>query len=174
MVILRPTQKLRSLLPVTAEPSRVSDTALGDWYINRLVVDRRSLLVLISSIALLPLLVPARDVRTIPMRLPELVATALRRLGIPAHLIAAEVAAMTPVTIAPTRDRSVLGILVDTAKTVPYHLDAGRWDDTTLPFVEARLAQTPWHCSGRSAGVIFADQAAPALLQAKWGAGNNG
>ncbi|MEP6780338.1 MAG: hypothetical protein ABJC26_10655 [Gemmatimonadaceae bacterium] len=122
MVILRPTQKLRSLLPFTAEPSGVSDTALGDWYINRLVVDRRSLLVLISSIALLPL----------------------------------------------------LGILVDTAKTVPYHLDAGRWDDTTLPFVEARLAQTPWHCSGRSAGVIFADQAAPALLQAKWGAGNNG
>ncbi|MBL0938499.1 MAG: hypothetical protein IBJ03_06380 [Gemmatimonadaceae bacterium] len=170
MVILRPTQKLRNLLPTTNAEALASETALGDWYVNRMVVDRRPLLLFVSSIALLPLLVPARDVRSIPDRLPELVGAALRRLRIAPHLIAAELAAMMPVATAPTRDRSVLGVLVDTAKSVPFHLDVGLWDETTLPFVEAKLARTPWRCSGRAENVVFPDQATPRLLEEKWGA----
>lgn len=170
MVILRPTQKLRSALPFGEGLDGESDTALGDWYVNRIVVDRRPLLLLLSAKALLPLLLPARDVRALRERLPTLVAASLHRLGVDPALIAAEVAAMTPVIIAPTRDRSVLGILVDTAKSVPYHLEAGRWDDTTLPFVEARLAETPWHASKRSSDVVFPDKAAPRLLADRWGA----
>jgi hypothetical protein len=48
MVVLRPTQKLQRALPVTAAKDVESDTALGDWYLNRLVVDRRPLLLLVS------------------------------------------------------------------------------------------------------------------------------
>ena len=106
MVILRPTQKLRSALPLTDAADRESDTALGDWYVNRIVVDRRPLLLLVSAKALLPLLAPARDVRTLPARLPALVATALRRLGVDDALIAAEVAAMTPVSTTGAGDSS--------------------------------------------------------------------
>ncbi len=168
MVILRPTQRLRGLLRLTEDFAGESDTALGDWYVNRIVVDRRPLLLLVSSKALLPLLLPARDVRSLPERLPTLVATALRRLGVADALIAAEVAAMSQVAIAPTLDRSVLGILVDTAKSVPYYLEAGRWDDTTLPFVEARLAETPWHASKRCIDVVFPYQAAPRLVTDRW------
>jgi hypothetical protein len=157
-------------LPLTDGPYGESDTALGDWYANRIVVDRRPLLLLVSSKALLPLLLPARDVRSLPERLPALVASILRRLGVAPAFITAEVAAMTPVVIAPTRDRSVLGVLVDTAKSVPYHLEAGRWDDTTLPFVEARLAETPWHAGKRSSDVVFPSEAAPRLLADRWGA----
>jgi hypothetical protein len=40
MVILRPTSKLRSFLP-TVDVSARSDTALGDWYVNRIVVARQ-------------------------------------------------------------------------------------------------------------------------------------
>ena len=82
MVILRPTQKLRALLPLTRESFGESETALGDWYINRIVVDRRPLLLVLSAKALLPLLIPARDVRSIPDRLPGLVGALLRRLGV--------------------------------------------------------------------------------------------
>jgi hypothetical protein len=63
MVILRPTQKLRALLATGQPAPGGSDTALGDWYVNRLVVDRQPLLILVSSTSLLPLLVPARDVQ---------------------------------------------------------------------------------------------------------------
>jgi hypothetical protein len=170
MVILRPTQKLRSALRLTDGFDGESDTALGDWYVNRIVVDRRPILLLLSSKALLPLLLPARDVRSLPERLPTLVATALRRLGVANVLIAAEVATMSAVVIAPTRDRSTLGILVDAGRSVPYHLEAGRWDDTTLPFVEARLAETPWRASKRSAEVVFPNEAAPRLMTDRWGA----
>jgi hypothetical protein len=92
MVVLRATKKVLSKL--SAEPGRVaaSDTALGDWYVNRLVVDRQPLLLLVSACSLLSLLLPARDVRTLPGRLPTLVATRLQRLGIAAALIDAEVA----------------------------------------------------------------------------------
>lgn len=139
MVILRSTQKLRSALPITEGLVGESDTALGDWYVNRVVVDRRPLLLLVSAKALLPM------------------------------LIAAEVAAMTPVFVAPTVDRSVLGILVDTAKSVPFHLAKGHWDDETLPFVEASLAQTPWHVTKRDKNVVFPYQDVPRLLADRWG-----
>jgi hypothetical protein len=52
MVILRPTRRLRSLLPVTETPLLASDTALGDWYVNRITVDRQPLLLVVSSVAL--------------------------------------------------------------------------------------------------------------------------
>jgi len=63
MVILRPTQKLKALLATRQPAPGGSDTALGDWYVNRLVLDRKPLLILVSSTSLLPLLVPARDVQ---------------------------------------------------------------------------------------------------------------
>ena len=72
MVVLRPTRKLRSLLPATDVVPRGFDTALGDWYVNRLTADRKPLLLLVSSTSLLPMLVPAWDVRGLPKRLVAL------------------------------------------------------------------------------------------------------
>ena len=168
MVILRPTRKLHGPLPISSAVRATSTTALGDWYVNRITVDRRPLLILVSSTSLLPLLTPARDVRGLPGRLADLVATRLNRLGIARRLIDAELLAMEPVELAPTIDRSVLGIMVDFAKCLPYHLEVGGWDDTTLPFIEARLAKTPCRAGRRSDEVIFPEQAAPALLAARW------
>ena len=96
MVILRPTRKLRALLPRAESVPPCSDTALGDWYVNRVVVDRQPLLLLVSSASLLPMLLPARDVRGLPARLGALVAARLRRCGIDAHTIDAEQQAMRP------------------------------------------------------------------------------
>ena len=168
MVILRPTRKLSSLLPVAELVPVCNDTALGDWYVNRIVVDRQPLLIFVSSASLLPMLLPARDVRTLPNRLGALVEARLRRSGVDALAIEAEQQAMKPVVIGPTADRSVLGIMVDFAKAVPYHLEPGRWNEDTLALVEERLAETPCHAARSADRVIFPDRKAPDLLRAKW------
>ena len=171
MVILRPTSKLLTLLPESPDAGANSETALGDWYVNRLVVDRKPLLILLSSRSLLPILMPDRDVRALPGRLPGLVAARLKRLRVASRLIDAETAAMAPVNIARTADRSVLGIMVDFAKSIPYSLKRGGWDETTLPFVESRLAETPCYTSRGFEEVIFPERRAPELLAARWHTG---
>jgi hypothetical protein len=168
MVILRPTRRLRSLLPTTDVAPGGSDTALGDWYVNRLVVDRQPLLLLVSSTSLLPMLVPARDVRGLPDRLAALVRSRLKRCYIDDRAIDAETEAMVPVAVGPTADRSVLGIMVDFAKAISHYPRPGPWDDATLQSVEEWLAKTPCHAGRSLDRVIFPERKAPALLRAKW------
>ena len=153
---------------MSADTLRTSDTALGDWYVNRIVVDRRPLLLLVSSTSLLPILVPARAVRGLPARLASVVDARLRRLGLNDRLIVSETGAMETVMIGPTIDRSVLGIMVDFAKGLPHYLEPGPWDETALIGVEQRLAETPCRASQRSERVIFPDSKAPELLRMQW------
>lgn len=131
MVILRPTRRLRAALPTVAA-SRRSDTALGDWYVNRMV-DRQPLLLLVSSTSLLPIVTPARDVQSLPERLGSIVGCRLRRFAIESGTIEAELQAMHPMIVAPTVDRSVLGIMVEFAKAVPYCSEDLRADQVVVP-----------------------------------------
>jgi len=147
-------------------PAR-SDTALGDWCVNRIVVDRQPLLLLVSSASLLAVLSPARDVRRLPERLAALVGARLKRLGIDDRAVDAETRAMAPVVVAPPVDRSVLGIMVDYAKLVPYYLGPGRWGDETLPWAEERLAENPCFAS-RPFDCVIPKLKTPELLRAKW------
>jgi hypothetical protein len=169
MVILRPTRKLAFQLPANSKPSVQSDTALGDWYVKKVVVNRQPLLLLVSSKALLPMVALARDVRGLPSRLADLVAVRLARLRVPGPTIEAEIRAMTPVVISPTIDRSVLGILVDLAKVVPYHLEGVQIGAGCLRVLEDHLAETPCHASLTHERVVFPDAKALELLRAKWG-----
>ena len=159
------------MLPATTATPPAPDTALGDWYANRLVVDRKPLLLLLSSRALLAILLPARDLRTLPARLGEVVTQRLRRFGIDQRLIEAEVAAMGRVHVSKTGDRAVVGIMVDFANMIPYHLDRGAWDESTLPFVEAKLAGAPCYSSRSGEQTVFPDRATRAVLADRWGAG---
>lgn len=138
---------------------------------DRIVVDRKPLLLLLSSRALLAILLPAREFRTLPLRLGEVVAQRLRRFGIEKQLIEAEVAAMDRVHVSKTSDRAVVGIMVDFANMIPYHLDRGAWDESTLPFVEAKLAGAPCFSSRSGEQTVFPDMATRAVLAARWGAG---
>jgi hypothetical protein len=171
MVILRATQKLAATLPTTTLGGETSDTALGDWFVNRFVIDRRPLLLLLSEKSLLPILTPARNVSDLPEALPELVTRRLRRLGVDPAAIDRERTAMSPVMTGRTNSRSVMGFMVDFAKVIPYYLEAGAWDDSTLPFVEAKLAETPCHAGKRLSEVIWPARAAASLLGSSRGAG---
>lgn len=162
MVILRATARVLRYLPPPTKPDHASDTALGDWYVNRITVDRQPLLLMVSSTSLLPILVRAQAVATLPKRLPDVVGARLVRLGIDAEAIEAEVAAMSPVLVARTADRSILGILVDFTKAVRYYPPP--WDDDKLRLVEAQLAETPCFAGRPGNGVVFPDVKAPALL----------
>lgn len=157
-------------LPLTSESPPPPDTALGDWYVNRLVVDRRPLLLLVASRTLFPIVIPAQGVSTMPARLARIVGSRLHRAGLPARIIDAEMAAMEPVGVAKTADRSVLGIMVDFADAIASYLPIRAWDETTLPFVEARLAETPCFSSRRFADTVFPDAATLAALADRWGA----
>lgn len=159
------------MLPVTTVTPPASDNALGDWYANRLVVDRKPLLLLVSSRALLPILLPARNLRSLPARLGEVVAQRLWRFGIERRLIDAEVGAMSQVHVAKTSDRAVLGIMVDFAKVIPHHLDQGAWDESTLPFVEAALAETPCFSGRPGDQTVFPEIATRTLMTTRWRAG---
>ena len=171
MVILRATQKVLKRLPPISAADALSDTALGDWYVNRLVVDRQPLLLLVSSRSLLAILEPARNVRALPEQLPGMVAQRLGRLGVEDRLIQHEITAMHPVQVGPTRDRSVLGTLVDFARTVPVYLPVHEWRSEDLRLAEMRLAETPCRASGSRRGVIFPQDDAPRLLEETWGIG---
>ena len=168
MVVLKATRKLAKALPASMNAPAASDTALGDWYVNRLVIDRQPLLLLVSARSLLAILTPARDVHALPQRLAALVAARLNRLGIAAELIAAETAAMEPVVVAKTTDRSIVGIMVDYAKMIPYYLPAGGWNASNLPVVEAMLQENPCYAAGPADNVIHPDRATPILLSRRW------
>jgi len=166
MVTLRATKKVLRYLPASPGTSEPSTTALGDWYVNRLVIDRQPLLLMMSSKSLLTMLTPARDLRSLPARLADLVGGRLRRLGVAPTLVSAELSAMRDVVVAPTNDRHVLGYLTEFTRELPYHLPVGGWDVTTLPFTEMQLARTPCHLDRD----IWPDREAPALLAAHWAA----
>ena len=169
MVFLRATRKVLSRLPAPT-PGQVAqdDTALGDWFVNRVVVGRKPLLVLISSNSLLPILLPAKNVRTLPVRLPALVSKRLARLGMADVLIRAEVSARDPVVVGPTNDRSVLGILTDFSGMLPVY---ARWEPPTeagLIEIEGKLGNTPCFASRKLEDTVWPERKAAELMWRRW------
>ena len=167
MVKLRATQKVLRRLPGVADPAAPSDTALGDWFVNRVVADRQPLLLLVSALSLLPVVIRAKSVATLPDRLPALVGERLLNLGIPGRLIQAEVGAMSPVIVTRTVDRSVLGIMVDFAKALPYY--PSLVEEAALWKIEALLEETPCFAGKKDEDVVFPIRKTHELLQRRWG-----
>lgn len=156
VVYLRATWKVLRFLGPAPAPGGRSNTALGDWFVNRLVVHRQPLLLLVSSASLLPILEPARKVRTLPDRLPAIVRRRLRELGIDEALISAEVAAMDEVHVAPTNDRSVVGTMVDFVHLIRwYEPPGGRWDRQALSSMEANLQKAPCRVTRPDSETVF-------------------
>jgi hypothetical protein len=168
VVVLRATQKVLRLLPHSGDIPGASNTTLGDWYVNRIVIDRQPLLLLVSEKSLLSILTPARDVKGLPERLTEIVAARLHRLGIDDAVVAAEIAAMSVVAVAKTADRSVTGQMVDFAKHLTYYLPENGWSEWDLQAAEGKLAQIPCRASGPFDKVIFPREAALRLLASAW------
>ncbi len=107
MLVLRCTRKLLRRL-VAADGPAPSLTWLCDWYANPVSVGRARLILCVSESTLLPVIMPARDLRSFAPRLATAAGEVLRALGIADTLVGAEIDRMTPVAFAPTKSRVVL------------------------------------------------------------------
>lgn len=114
MFTLRCTRKLLGRGLAVSPPTGAStSTLLGDWYANLLICGRQQWVLCISERTLLPVVVPAREAKTLGPRLASAASELLLALGVPPDAVAAERAHMADCAIGPTASRSVLGSLND-------------------------------------------------------------
>lgn len=141
MFTLYCTAKLRDRLKrPLATTKRPSTTVLGDWYATVLFC-KPQLALLVNERTLMPILLPLAPASTLAERLGPAVAALLHTYGIALPLIERELAAMTDVDIAKTRNRRVVG----TMNEFGFEADAHRehLGSTDLAGLSMRLAETP-------------------------------
>jgi len=113
MVILHLTQKLLHLVGSPTTPTSTSTTLLGDWTGTLLHVGHRRYVLLVSEHSRLPVLMPGRDLRSLPENFPRALAEVLLGIGLPMAAVEQEVEAASSVALATTNNRSLLGTLND-------------------------------------------------------------
>ncbi|HET9665482.1 MAG TPA: hypothetical protein VFP09_01950, partial [Desertimonas sp.] len=101
MLVIRGTKKLRDRLKAPpATPNDASTTVLGDWFANVLFW-RRQVVLLVNARTLLPVFLPLAPAATLLDRIPEAIAKVLRRHAESDEFIAAELAQMGEIRVAP-------------------------------------------------------------------------
>jgi hypothetical protein len=142
MLTLRCTQKLlaRGLesSPGAEEPP---SALLGDWYAHVLIRKPQHLVLCMSERTLLPVVLSAKDAKSLPMRLSDSICIVLDRLGIDREAVERERREMNVVRIGRTASRSVLGSLND----FMFQLQVGLHRSPERSLVEQALwlAETP-------------------------------
>lgn len=159
MFTLRCTQKLLHRgLAETAGADTPPATLLGDWYANVLVARPQHLVLCISERTLLPLVVPAKNIQQLPLRLEQALGPMLAALCIEAPAVARELAAMQSPRIGRTASKRTLGSLNELMFLLESQL---AWHPTlTLLEHSLRLADTPMKGVEHS----FPDRATTALF----------
>ncbi|MBI1944526.1 MAG: hypothetical protein HYS27_02450 [Deltaproteobacteria bacterium] len=126
MFTLRCTQKLLKRLKTAPSPSPPAPTTvLGDWYANHVIVGRQHLVVCCSERTYLPVIVPARELASLPSRLTDALGTMLVALDVPEGALREELAAMSEVAIGKTASRVVVGVLTEYARMLGGGLRGG-------------------------------------------------
>jgi hypothetical protein len=120
VLVLRGTKKLRDRVNAPAATGGdESTTALGDWFANALFW-RPQVALLVNSRTLLPVFLELAPAATLLDRAPAAIEAVLRRHGVDDSFVTAERDAMREARIAPTNDRTVLGVMNEFA----FH---GKW-----------------------------------------------
>lgn len=125
MVALRCTQRLlrRLRVDLPAGDPGAARNALGHWYANAISVNRSTLVLAISERSLLSVVLPGPPFGSLAIRFPEALGQLLRALAVPEIQVLKELALMTPVTIAATANRQVLGCLNQYAFELSVHCE---------------------------------------------------
>ncbi len=140
MYTLRCTGKLLARLgPVTEVAREPPTTVLGDWYGTLVYAPGMQLVLLVSERTLFPLVVPAREARTLPERIPVALGRALAQLGVSPPAIDREVQAMAGLRIGKTASRTVLGSMNDFRQMMMAH----PWPPRSLTAFSLELAEAP-------------------------------
>jgi hypothetical protein len=141
VLVVHATKKLRDRLrnlPVHA--SENSTTLLGDWYATA-VFWRPTVCMFVNEATLLPVLVPLAPAATLPPRFTDALCVVLRGHGVNSEVVDQERREMTEVRLAPTANRSVVGVMNEFTFLADAHRDRGVPLD--LLGLSLRLAGTP-------------------------------
>jgi hypothetical protein len=156
MLVVRGTKKLRDRVkgPV-AEDGIVSTGVLGDWFATALFWKPQVALA-VNARTFLPVFMPLAPAGKLLERLPDEIARILALHGVDVTTIDAERAEMADVRIAPTNDRSVVGVMTEFAFLGEHFLEG---DLTALSYRMASTPVSPLRSTHR-----FPDHALAALL----------
>ena len=156
MLVVRGTKKLRDRVkgPVVAD-GEVSTGLLGDWFATALFWKPQVALV-VNARTFLPVLMPLAPAGRLLERLPDEIARVLALHGVDQAVIEVEREQMAEVRIAPTNDRSVLGVMNEFAFLGEHFFEGD------LTALSLRLAGTPVGPLHSTHG--FPDRALAALL----------
>lgn len=140
MLTLRCTAKLLRRLGATPAADEISpSTMLGDWYANLLFARPAQLVLCVSERTLLPVLLPARPIHTLPIRFAGAVCDVLSLLGASADAVRDERRAMGEIAVGRTASKRVLGSMNDFTQM----LDAYIGHTTDLAWISLHLADSP-------------------------------
>ena len=103
MVVIRCTRKLLHRLGRHPSPDASSTTTLGDWYATILFTKPHQVILLVNATTRLPVVIPVREVSTIPVRFASGLMALLATLQIPTDIMAAGLRAVKTWCSAPPR-----------------------------------------------------------------------
>jgi hypothetical protein len=142
MMTFRCTKKLLRRLRVSQESAASPPTTvLGDWYANILFSRPQQLVLCMSERTLLPVVILAKELDTLPFRLAAALREILARIGVPQEPIEIETREMVQFAYGPTRSKRVLGSMNDLMFQLAWLLN----DRPGLSLLEmsANLGETP-------------------------------
>lgn len=146
MLILRCTKPLLAKLAKHAPPftgaETSSTTRLGDWYANHLNIGHHRLILSTNERTFLSVVVPAKDMPALPVRINEAVSHVLSFIGVPEQTVENELREMREVRVGPTASRRVLGYMNDHAYQVEAMVGYGGGPFDLANFAE-RLSTVP-------------------------------
>ena len=112
VLIVRGTKKLRDRVKGAPAPGEgeTSTSPLDDWFATALFW-KPQVVLLVNTRTFLPVFMPLAPAATLLDRIPAAIAEVLTHHGVPTDHVDAELIAMSDVTLAPTNDRQVLGVV---------------------------------------------------------------
>jgi hypothetical protein len=112
MIIIRPTTSLAKRMKERLQHTEVQSTAaMGDWYANDIVLNRKQFILCVSSRSRLAVVMDAAPYATFPDRLTDAVSEVLRAIGVDEGKIQEERNHMQEFVLAKTVNKSILGSL---------------------------------------------------------------
>lgn len=168
MFILRCTKPLLARVKKTypsADPHSRSATVLGDWYAAPYRFRKRSMVIAVAEHSRLCVVCEPASLADLVADLQARLAVLLRDIGVPVQAINPELRRMATVQVGPTRNRSVVGSLVDHRYSVECWFDVEE-RPFTLEDMNRELSTTPsallqWNTHGEAADRLLWDAIIP-------------
>ncbi len=121
MINIMVTAKVAKKIKTPLKQSTIKSTnILGDWYVHFLILQRQHILLAISARTLLPILISAKNIASLPINLKEALKDILIKIDISNAKIENEILQMDNWVFAKTASRSALGTINDFSNLLRY------------------------------------------------------